>query len=92
MHWRDSWTYGIRELVSEAPTRCEERVLGWVQMERGHISGFVCGSCGGVSCGSAEFYDSYGASCPERYREVERQVEGEVRSDTKQSSMQTVLD
>ena len=72
MHWRDSWTYGIRELVTEAPTRQQERVLGHIKMIKGHITGFLSGSDRTVA--SAYYYDNYGVAQPERYREVERKV------------------
>ena len=73
--WRDSWTYGERELVAEAETRAQERVLGTVTMCRGRIIGR---DRRGRIVGQAYYYDEYGSPRPERYREVEREVEEEV--------------
>jgi hypothetical protein len=74
MKWRDSWTYGIRELVIEADTRAQEMVVGRVEMNRGTITGF----CGLDYIARNFYYDKYDFPRPDRYRAVEKAVEEAV--------------
>lgn len=88
MHWRDSRTYGIRELVSDAPTRQEERILGRIEMERGHIRGFIWRGCHERVGAVEEYYNGYGMCRPERYRAVERAVEQAAEEANRELSKQ----
>jgi len=76
MHWRESWTYGVRELVTDAPTRQQEQILGRVEMCRGRIVGFVPNGCCSERVVADQYlYDDYRSPKPERYRAVELAVE-----------------
>ncbi|RKY70355.1 MAG: hypothetical protein DRQ14_09065 [Candidatus Latescibacterota bacterium] len=71
MRWVRSFDqYGREELVGGAG-----RVVAYVETERGHMRGFVCGMARDVFVGSACWYDDYGMCKPERAVELKRKVE-----------------
>jgi hypothetical protein len=79
VNWRDGRDYGVLELVDDtAKPREQQKVLGYVSMCYGIITGYVCGIPDEAVI-SERFLDSYGSPQPENYEKAKRVVEQIVR-------------